>query len=36
MDEHWAVLRHTQLKDPVLSFLATLKKAKIGHEDPDR
>lgn len=28
MEEHWAVLRHTQLKDPVLSFLATLVKAR--------
>ncbi len=36
MDEHWAVLRHTQLKDPVLSFLATLKKARVGLEDADR
>lgn len=36
MDEHWAVLRHTQLKDPVLSFLATLKKARVDLEDPGR
>ncbi|NNF14832.1 MAG: hypothetical protein HKN72_16510 [Gemmatimonadetes bacterium] len=33
VDEHWAVLRHTQLKDPVLSFLATLMKAKAGAEE---
>lgn len=25
--EHWALLRHAQLKDPVLGFLATLEKA---------
>ena len=30
IDEHWAVLRHTQLKDPVLSFLSTLEKAREG------
>lgn len=35
MDEHWAVLRHTQLKDPVLSFLATLMKARAGSENAD-
>lgn len=28
MEEHWTVLGHTQLKDPVLSFLATLVKAR--------
>lgn len=28
IDEHWEVLRHTQLKDPVLSFLSTLAKAR--------
>jgi hypothetical protein len=33
MEEHWPVLRHTQLKDPVLSFLATLVKARTGHRD---
>ncbi len=30
MERHWPVLRHTQIKDPVLAFLATLAKAR-GH-----
>lgn len=28
--DHWTVLRHTQSKDPVLSFLLTLAKAERG------
>lgn len=30
LEEHWGVLRHTQLKDPVLAFLSTLAKAREG------
>lgn len=30
LEEHWDVLRHVQLKDPVLAFLATLAKARNG------
>ena len=29
-DAHWPVLRHAQLKDPVLGFFATLAKARDG------
>jgi hypothetical protein len=29
-DAHWPVLRHAQLKDPVLGFLSTLAKARAG------
>jgi hypothetical protein len=28
LDEHWDVLRHAQLKDPALGFLATVQKAR--------
>lgn len=34
MQEHWTVLRHTQLKDPALSFLAMLMKARAAAEVP--
>jgi len=30
VDEHWNVLHHTQLKDPVLAFLVALPKARRG------
>lgn len=31
---HWALLRHAQLKDPALGFLATLEKALREQESP--
>ena len=30
MDQHWSVLRHSQIKDPALAFLLTLEKARRG------
>lgn len=33
IDEHWKVMRHTQLKDPVLAFLVTLAKARRGRAE---
>ena len=30
IEQHWQVLRHSQLKDPALAFLVTLEKARRG------
>ena len=32
---HWAILRHAQFKDPVLSLLMTLEKAAGGRDDSE-
>lgn len=33
IEEHWAVMRHAQLKDPVLAFLVALAKARRGMKE---
>jgi len=35
LDRNWGILHHAQFKDPVLGFLATLKKAALDHH-PER
>lgn len=36
LDERWDVLRHAQIKDPAVGFLATLKKAGLRDRAPSR
>jgi len=34
--QHWDVFGHTQFKDPALGFLATIEKARRGHQNDSR
>lgn len=36
LDEKWDVLRHAQIKDPAVGFLATLKKAGLRDRAPSQ